>query len=498
MPPSVRPYHYAHAVSVTPEPAFVCIAGLAAYMRAGVTSIIADTASVSKTALASAASVFKRRNSSDPSQPTSPSQHHASSPTSQGADFDLQYLGPDKFAEAQRLKQGLPASTAAVDSDTALDNGKESLSSVMYGSADTHPGALQSTVPGAEVTASQDSVRPVNAIMAEPVCGSTEGRCMAEMVMHDGRSMPAHEVARSMFESVLIERGLAKPNSAAFSQSLPQLMGMTPPSAAPQLGSQPRRQSQAASGTQRSLSSQLSIAGTARDSSCEQAAAAGSSDVPTEPSAAGTADKSDDVEAGALAHSVAEPSTAGTAGGGESGEQWAGSQSPSQMTATALTTAAENEAAAQQPGVSSFQKLEEGFGEPEAETRGLSLDAGLSIASVLLPPTASCSNHCHACQSDSCGASSPLHSFPQTQVYTIGSLSGCKGMEIPRLPCWVPCNVAVQDILHDAMLHSIKVCMSRHAARVHYTELWLIVPGTCQSYRLLSQMRQVHRSMQGS
>ena len=365
-------------------------AGLTAYMRAGMGSIIADSASVSKAAIASAASVFKRRPDPKSSQRTSPSQHTASSllkhkaPTVPQSDFDLQYMGPAKYAEVQQmLKKRWPGYVPAVNTDRTPDNSQDNCRSSMCALAQYGDSIMLGQAPPQEYMSSAASAVPVSASSNDP---ESVGVCAKMVTTSDYcQTVPEHEVARSKFESVLVQRGLASPDSTEYQQSLPQLMGMYPDSPEVRLA----RQSQSASEPQLSSHSEPSTASAAGSSGQEAGAslnaepstagAAGSSGQEAgassnaEPSTAGAAGSSGQ-EAGAS--SKAEPSTAGTADCNELGEQWAGSQPPAQMAASALAAAAENAAVAQQPGVSSLQRVEEASDTLDAEATGASLDAG--------------------------------------------------------------------------------------------------------------------------
>ena len=182
------------------------------------------------------------------------------------------------------------------------------------------------------------------------------------VVTSNGTVVPTHEAARSILESVFIQKGLASPGSPVFTKSLPQLLGMVPESAE---ATQATRRASGVTPVQDDVSD--STAGLAAEQELAHS--------DTEPSAAGTTGPDAEQEAAALAHSNAKPSAAGTAGG-EPEEQWAGSQAPAQVAATAMAAAAENEAAAQLPPVGSSQQLEERSDGNDVEAQQTSLDAG--------------------------------------------------------------------------------------------------------------------------
>ena len=325
-------------------------------------SMIADSASVSKAALASAASVFKRRPNPKPGQPTSPSQHDASSkaPTVPCSDFDRQYMGPAKYAEVQQmLKKGWSGYVPPPNTDRTLDINEDVFASTMCALGGNRDSISSNPAPAQESNA--DSAVPVPAFPCDP---GTVNACARMVTTSDGQIVPVHEVARSMLDSAFIQRGLASPDSAEYQQSLPQLLGMVPESLEVRLA----RQSQTAQEPQPNLNLEPSTAGTAGVSITQEAVAVANSN--SQHSTAGAAG-SQNHEAGN--HSKAEH---GTVGSNEPGEQWSGSQPPGQIAASALAAAAENAAVAQQPEVSSLQRVEETFETVDAETPGNSLGAG--------------------------------------------------------------------------------------------------------------------------
>lgn len=316
------------------------LAGLAAYIKAGMGSFIVDTAAVSKAALASAGSVFLRRSTPKSTQPTSP----ASPPqTITGAfhNFDLEYLGPAKYAELQALRNG-GAPSAPSNSGTAPPANPDSADSTVCDLDSTVTGHASIPVPVEEVSKSAegtDTSMPSWCASAVPTAPYN-----SMMVTSDGRSVPAHEVARSIMESVFIKKGLTSPDSTDFKQSLPQLLNMLP-----RLDSSAQHACEVSS-VQRDVDAEHSTAAPAS----EQAAAV-------------------------LADSSAQPSAAGTAGG-EPGEQWVGTLPPPLAVANAMAAAAENEAVAESLPVGSSQKLEDS---PDAvEGLHTSPDAGISVPLV--------------------------------------------------------------------------------------------------------------------
>lgn len=130
---------------------------------------------------------------------------------------------------------------------------------------------------------------------------------------------PEQQLARSMFEAVMVQKGLASPES--FKHTLPELMCMTP-DAKPAVAQQTDAQATA------ELSSP--------QSGCVQ----------------GSSNAGDSTAQAA--------GTARSAYGGEPGEQWVGSQSPDEVARAGLAVAAENEAAAQASDLEPLQQLEEG------------------------------------------------------------------------------------------------------------------------------------------
>lgn len=338
-------------------------------------SLISDTATVSKAALLSAASVFSRRptvSSSSPSSP--PSQHPPDPPRGTHQDFDLEYMGPAKFAEVRDLEQrwlGLAPS----DTPTAPVNGAQDNSTSPQCDA-ASPMTGRQLSPGVTSdcrSAELDAIAPSFCSGLVPV-----GMCSRTVMTSDGKMVPAHEAARSIMEAVFIQKGLASPGDSAFSKSLPQLLGMVPDSAEETQATQSARGAAPVNGD---VGAECSAAGSAAEQGLAHSNA--------EPSAAGTAGPAGEQEAAVLARSNEEPSTAGTAGtadeqeaavlarsnqepgtaGGEPEEQWAGSLPPAQMAATAFAAAAENEAATQLPP--------DGC---EAEAQRTSLDAGTQLS----------------------------------------------------------------------------------------------------------------------
>ena len=329
------------------------LAGLAAYVKAGMGSLIIDTAAVSKAAFASAGSVFLRRSASKFSQPISPPEpkilsgafHH----------FDLEYLGPDKYAELKGLrKDGLShinsnSSTASGASRDSLDSPKSVVASPVAGQASDPVAAQEVGKPA------QDADAKMPSLCAAPVPAAP----FTDMVTtSDGRRVPAHEAARSIMESVFIKKGLATPDNPAFQKSLAVILGMVPGQDSADVTQATQRACEAAA-AQHDVHAEDN---TARNVHAEHSTAA--------------APASEQVGA-ALADSNAHPSVAGTAGG-EAGEQWAGSLPPTQVAAHAMAAAAENEVVAGAPAVESLQKLEGNSDADEAQRT--SLDAGMPQA----------------------------------------------------------------------------------------------------------------------
>lgn len=353
-------------------------AGLTAYVKAGMGSLIADTATVSKAALASAASALLRRPASSSSQPSSPSSQHASPnpptgaltpPTVAHQDFDLVYMGPDKFAEIRALRKDWPGYIPS-DSCTAPVHGQDNLIST---ESDTnsmcHPASpLICNLSGQVAASGCRSASDADAITPSFCSGLVPaGMFSHTVVTSNGKMVPTHEAARSILESVFNQKGLASPGSAVFSKSLPQLLGMVPEPA------EATQAAQSASGVT-SVQGEMHVGGSTAGLAAEQELAHSIA----EPSAARTAGSEAEQDAAVLARSNAEPSAAGTAGG-EPEEQWAGSQSPAQVAATAMAAAAENEAAAQLPPVGSSKQPEQTSDGSHAEARRTSIDAGIQL-----------------------------------------------------------------------------------------------------------------------
>ena len=336
-------------------------------MKASMGSLIADTATVSKAALASAASALLRRPASSSSQPSSPSSQPAPPNPPAGAhqDFDLVYMGPAKFAEIRALRKDWPGYIPS-DSGTAPVHGQDNLIST---NTHTDTGTSSMCNPASPKICNQSGqVVASNCRSAADADAMTPSFCSglvpAGMFSHtvvtsDGAVVPSHEAARSIMESVFIQKGLASPGSPVFTKSLPQLLGMVP---------EPAEATQAA----HSASGVTSVQGDVH------AGGSTASLAYAEPSAARTAGSNAEQGAAVLAQSNAEPSAAGTAGG-EPEEQWADSQSPAQVAKTAMAVAAENEAAAQLPPVGSSKQPEEGSDGSDAEARRSSIDAGIQL-----------------------------------------------------------------------------------------------------------------------
>ena len=344
-------YDCIHQLSSTVEriesSKLAAFAGLTAYVKAGMGSLIVDTATVSKAALASAASALLRRPTSSSSPPRSPpSQHAPDSPTGAHHNFDLEYMGPAKFAEIRAQRTDWPGYIPS-DCCAAPANGQDNLINTNTNTSSVcHPATSmlsnqsgQQTVSGCKSAADADATTP-------SLCGGVvpEGMCTPTVMTSDGTVVPTHEAARSILESVFVQKGLASPGSPAFNKSLPQLLGMVPEAAK---ATQATPSASSATPVQGDVDAGGSTAGLARSNA--------------EPSAAATASPAADQEAAVVAHSHAEQGVAGTAGG-EPEEQWAGSQAPAQVAATAMAAAAENEAAAQLPPAGSSKQLEESVG----------------------------------------------------------------------------------------------------------------------------------------
>lgn len=328
-------------------------------------SLIADTATVSKAALASAASALLRRRTASSSQPSSPpSQRGSAPPTQAHRDFDQVYMGPAKFAEIQALRKDWPGYSPS-DSCTAPVNGQDHLthSDNDISRICDRAGPMLCNQSGRVAASDCRSAADPDAMIPSFCSGlAPASMCTPASVTSDGSVVPNHEVARSILESVFIQKGLASPGSPAFSKSLPQLLGMVPAEA-----TQAAQSASSATPVQGDVHAGGSTAGPAeQELACPNA----------EPSTAGRAGPAVAQEAAVLAPgSNAEPSAAGIAGA-EPEEQWAGSQPPAQVAATAMAAAAENEAAAQLPSVGSTKQPEERFGASDAEAQRTSLDAG--------------------------------------------------------------------------------------------------------------------------
>ena len=314
-------------------------------------SLLVDSTTVSKAALASAASLFSRRPTRKSSQPTSPpSQTDPDRPTEAYKDFDLQFMGPAKFAEIQALEENWPGHAPA-NSNTAI--GRDNLTSTMCGMASPAAGDLSSPV------LASDCKLPVDADAMTPEFWNRTVRTA------DGSVVSTHEAARSIMESVFIQKGLTSPGSSVFTKSLPQLLGMVPGSA------EAAQAEQNASDASRVRCDLLAGHSTASPLAEQEATLLAHSNA--EPSTAGTAGPAAELEPAMLADSGPGASTVGA----EPGEQWAGSLPASQVAAVAMVAAAENEAAAQVPSVSSLLKLEEALNEPDAEAQCTSVGAGM-------------------------------------------------------------------------------------------------------------------------
>ena len=346
----------------------LCLAGLTAYVKAGMGSLIADTATVSKAALASAASALLRRPTSSSSQPSSPPHQRAPDPpTGAHQDFDLVYMGPAKFAEIRALRKNWPGYIPS-DSCPAPVNGQEHLISTNTAiSSACDPASPMLCSQSSQVAASDRRSAADADAMTPSFCSGLvpAGMFSHTVVTSEGTVVPTHEATRSMLESVFIQKGLASPGSPVFTKSLPQLLGMVPESA------EATQATQSASSSVTPVQGDVNADGSTAGLAAEQELAHSNA----EPSAAGTAGRGAEQEAAVLARSDAEPSAAGTAGG-EPEEQWAGSQPPAQVAATAMAAAAENEAAAQLPPVGSSKQLEERSEGSDAEAQRTSLDAG--------------------------------------------------------------------------------------------------------------------------
>lgn len=300
-------------------------------------SLLVDTAAVSKAAFASAGSVFLRRSTSKPTSPPTQPDHQVI--TGGFHKFDMEYLGPAKYAELKALRSpgpNLDDSHIGTAPDVSRDS-PESPTCAVDSPVTDH---ASDPVPAQEVgKPAQDGDSSIR------WCDSTSlAAPFTDMVTISGRSVPAHEVARSILESAFINKGLCPPDSTAFKQSLASMLGMVP-------GQDSADVTQATQHACEASSAQ-------RDVHAEQSTAASAS------------------EQVAAAQSVlnAQPSAAGTAGG-EPGEQWVGSLPPTQVAANAMAAAAENEDLAGASSMESLQKLED---HPDAEqAQRTSLDAGI-------------------------------------------------------------------------------------------------------------------------
>ena len=314
-------------------------------------SLISDTATVSKAALVSAASVFSRRPTpSSSSSPSPPIQHPPDPPRGTHQDFDLEYMGPAKFAEVRALEQHwLGLAPSATPTAAPVNAAQDSSISTQCDTASPATGCQLSPAVTSECRSTDTDA------MAPSFCSGLvpEGMCTRTVLTPDGKMVPAHEAARRIMEAVFIQKGLASPGDSAFSKSLPQLLGMVPDSAEE---TQARQSASGAAPVKDDVHVERSTAGLAAEQGLVHSNA--------EPSAAGIAGTAHEQEAAVLGHSNQEPSPAGTAGG-EPEAEWAGSLPPAQMAATAFAAAAENEAATQLPPDGSY-----------AEAQRTSLDAG--------------------------------------------------------------------------------------------------------------------------
>lgn len=304
-------------------------------MKAGVGSLLVDTATVSKAAFASAGSVFLRRSTSKPTSPPPQPDHQVI----EGGfhKFDMEYLGPVKYAELKALRSTIPDHDGSIG--TAPDVSRDSHESPTCAVASPVTDHASDLVPAQEVGKPAKDADP-----CMRGCDSTSlAAPFRDKVTVSGRSVPAHEVARSIMESAFINKGLCPPESRAFTQSLASMLGIVP-------GQDPTDVTQATR------------------HACEAASA--QHDVHAEQSTAAPASEQ---VAAALADSNAQPSAAGTAGG-EPGEQWVGSLPPTQVAANAMVAAAENEGVAGASPMESLQKLDK---HPDAEeAQRTSLDTG--------------------------------------------------------------------------------------------------------------------------
>lgn len=256
------------------DPGFAfAFAGLGSYVRAGMGSLVMDTATVSKAAFASTLTALR---------------------------------GLGKHSSQSTISVDTPLSNSPLVSVNSENNLDRTIYGAAQYDADIASGKLSmsNALQAAQQLPQQQDSGPV-----------FTGAAPEAVQQH----FPEQQLARSMFEAVMVQKGLASPES--FKHTLPELMCMTP-DAKP------------------AVAQQTDCQATAELSSPQSGCVQGSSnDGDSTARAAGTAR---------------------SAYGGEPGEQWVGSQSPDQVARAGLAVAAENEAAAQASDLEPLQQLEEG------------------------------------------------------------------------------------------------------------------------------------------
>ena len=256
-------------------------AGLGSYVRAGMGSLVMDTATVSKAAFASTLTALR---------------------------------GLGKHSSQSTISVDTPLSNRPLVSVNSENNLDRTIYGAAQYDADIASGKL--SMSNALQAAQQPQQQLPQQLPQQQDSGPVFTGAAPEAVQ---QHFPEQQLARSMFEAVMVQKGLASPES--FKHTLPELMCMTP-DAKP------------------AVAQQTDCQATAELSSPQSGCVQGSSnDGDSTARAAGTAR---------------------SAYGGEPGEQWVGSQSPDQVARAGLAVAAENEAAAQASDLEPLQQLEEG------------------------------------------------------------------------------------------------------------------------------------------
>ena len=301
-------------------------AGLTSYVRAGMGSLVTDTACLSKAALSSSARAFKKLGTR--SSQSSTSAHTAAD--------DLQRMSVNDENNLDRAMYG-----TKYDADIA--SGKIPLSSALNPA--TASDAMPSDAAPTQLIAQQQACEDIFACKLQSAMPpSIEERC------------PEVAAARGMFHKLMVDRGLDTEDSDVYKQSLPELVRMTPDAktATSSGQSQPNHSGQA-------TGSQSPAAATAASTGGGGSSGGGGGE---DPFAANEAFSNSDRPQQSFDMNLALHSSSNqgerTAYGGEAGEQWVGSQSPDRVATAGVAVAAENEAAAQSQDVGALQRLEEG------------------------------------------------------------------------------------------------------------------------------------------